>query len=102
MAATDPEVRRAIASLGGYTRAEGMTRAEHGDHMVRVRQAKLDRWADEIDPDRQLDPAELEARLRRRLRIEMTKMALASAKKRAAARAERERAMLDAVIAGDS
>ena len=69
------------------SRAAALTRWAHSDPVAGTAAARskfLERFEDEVDPDRQLDPAERERRANRARRAYFTKLSLKSAQVRRA------------------
>lgn len=99
MVAQDPAVRHAAAVVRGLAAVAGLGPQQRRDRTAVARAEQRRRLEMEVDPDGVLDPAELDYQVRAAIRLKMARMALASAQARAARRADREAADLDAIIA---
>ncbi|WP_204342784.1 hypothetical protein [Micromonospora terminaliae] len=88
MAAKDPDVRRMAGRIGGH-----MSWANTPDRAARTapgRQAALDRFEREIDPDGTMDPVERARRADCLRRAHMARLSLKAAQARKAAAAGRQ------------
>jgi hypothetical protein len=78
VASSSPEERRLIARMGGFARA-----AKYGPEVTKpARKAFIERFVDEVDPDRVLPEDERNRRARAALQVHMTRLNLASVKAR--------------------
>lgn len=97
MVAKDPELRSLIASKAVRTQYARMNAEQRRARTAKARAAYLDQLRDEIDPDRKLDPADLDERVRQLRRIKLTEIAIERVKRQ---REAREAAELDELLGG--
>jgi hypothetical protein len=93
VAARDPDVRTAAATVAGLALAASRSPEETAAAMAKAREGIRQKLIAEIDPTGELartDPGELERQLALRRRLRMAQMGLKSAQKRAARRAVQE------------
>jgi hypothetical protein len=97
MAAKNPELRSLLARKAIRARYSRMSPAERVASTNAARAAYIERLRDEVDPDRLLDPADLDERVRHLRQLKMTELAIARVK---AKKAAEEAAELDELIDG--
>lgn len=89
MAAKNPARRQLAAQVAINERLSRLSTDDRRQMTAAARAARRQKIADEIDPNQELDPADLAARVDARIRADLAKASLARA---AALRAEREAA----------
>jgi len=92
MPARDPELRSLIASKAANVQYARLTPEQRRERTAAARAAYTEQLRDEIDPDRQLPPDELEQRVRSLRRAKMAELAITRHRRE---REEREAAELD-------
>lgn len=97
----DPEasLRGQIAAETKYAHA---SKAQRDANTRPAREAALRKLEDEVDPNRELDPAERGRRVRSLRRAKMAKLSLLALEARRTRAAAAEEAELDALIAAES
>ncbi|MDP9144699.1 MAG: hypothetical protein M3N43_08375 [Actinomycetota bacterium] len=92
MAHADVDRRRQSARIAARARFSRMSPAERARSMDPARAAQYEQLVDSIDPDRQLEPEELDRQVRERLRQRMTELSKLGAAARIAKAIERRAA----------
>lgn len=92
----DPELASALGTFGIRTRLATLDKAGRQNMTAPARAARLERLRDEIDPDRVMDPADLDDLVAARIRRDMAELALRSVRARRAKKLDRLAAELDA------
>jgi hypothetical protein len=98
MAARDPQVRTAAARQAIHTRWSRASQADRKAATEAARAARRQQLEDRVDPERKLDPADRDARVRALVRAELARIARLGVEARRAKRRAAEDAELDRLI----